>query len=155
MTEPKDLAREIARVLDEKKAIDIVAIETEEVTVVSDFFVIASGTSNTHTKALADDVEYEIKKRLDIATEHIEGRATGWNLLENGTVLVHDFDKESVRQYRNRFSAPQGELFPPPPVSVVHRIRKEGPAVLPREQTDAPAVRPERFHCAVNRADPL
>lgn len=100
MTEPKDLAREIARVLDEKKAIDIVAIETEEVTVVSDFFVIASGTSNTHTKALADDVEYEIKKRLDIEPEHIEGRATGWILLDYGTVLVHIFDKES-REYYN------------------------------------------------------
>ena len=100
MIESKDLAREIARVLDEKKAIDIVAIETEEVTVVSDFFVIASGTSNTHTKALADDVEYEIKKRLDIAPEHIEGRATGWILLDYGTVLVHVFDKES-REYYN------------------------------------------------------
>ncbi len=100
MTDSKQLAKEIAKVLDEKKAIDIVAIETEEVTIVSDVFVIASGTSNTHTRSLADDVEYEIKKRLDLDPEHIEGRATGWILLDYGTVLVHIFDKDS-REYYN------------------------------------------------------
>ncbi len=100
MTDPKVLVREIAKVLDEKKAMNIVAIETEEVTVVSDFFVIASGTSNTHTKALADDVEYEIKNRLNIAPEHIEGRATGWILLDYGTVIVHLFQGET-REYYN------------------------------------------------------
>lgn len=96
----KQLVREIAKVLDEKKAMDIVAIETEEITIVSDFFIIASGTSNTHTKALADDVEFEIKQRLNIAPEHIEGRATGWVLLDYGTVLVHIFQQES-REYYN------------------------------------------------------
>lgn len=100
MTDPKVLAREIAKVLDEKKAMNIVAIKTEEVTVVSDFFVIASGTSNTHTKSLADDVEYEIKNRLGIDPEHIEGRATGWILLDYGTVIVHLFQGET-RDYYN------------------------------------------------------
>ncbi len=100
MTDPVVLVREIAKVLDEKKAMNIVAIKTEEVTVVSDFFVIASGTSNTHTKSLADDVEYEIKNRLDVAPEHIEGRATGWILLDYGTVIVHLFQGET-REYYN------------------------------------------------------
>lgn len=96
----KELVLEIAKVLDQKKAMDIVAIETEEVTIVSDFFVIASGTSNTHAKALADDVEYEIKQRLGVDPEHIEGRATGWILLDYGTVLVHVFT-EDMREYYN------------------------------------------------------
>ena len=100
MTDPVVLVREIAKVLDEKKAMNIVAIKTEEVTVVSDFFVIASGTSNTHTKSLADDVEYEIKNRLDVAPEHIEGRATGWILLDYGTVILHVFTQEN-RDYYN------------------------------------------------------
>ena len=100
MTDPKVLVREIAKVLDEKKAMNIVAIETEEVTVVSDFFVIASGTSNTHTKSLADDVEYEIKQRLGVDPEHIEGRATGWILIDYGTVIVHIFGHEE-RDYYN------------------------------------------------------
>ena len=100
MTDSKTLVREIVKVLDEKKAMNIVAIETEEVTIVSDFFVIASGMSNTHTKSLADDVEYEIKKRLGIDPEHIEGRATGWILLDYGSVIVHVFQQES-REYYN------------------------------------------------------
>ncbi len=100
MIDSKDLAREIAKVLDEKKAENTIAIQTEEVTIVSDVFVIANGTSNTHTKALADEVEYEINKRLGISPEHIEGRASGWILLDYGTVLVHIFDRES-REYYN------------------------------------------------------
>ena len=99
-TDTKELVKEIAKVLDEKKAIDIKAIKTEEVTIVSDYFVIASGTSNTHTKSLADDVEYEIKQRTGIAPEHIEGRATGWILLDYGTVIVHIFQQEN-REYYN------------------------------------------------------
>ncbi len=98
--EIKNLVLEIAKVLDQKKAMDIVAIETEEVTIVSDYFVIASGTSNTHAKALADDVEYEIKQRLGVDPEHIEGRATGWILLDYGTVLVHVFTQD-MREYYN------------------------------------------------------
>ena len=100
MMDSEKLVKEIAKVLDEKKAMDITAIKTEEVTIVSDYFVIASGTSNTHTKSLADDVEYEIKQRLDISPEHIEGRATGWILLDYGTVIVHLFQGET-REYYN------------------------------------------------------
>ena len=94
------LVKEIAKVLDEKKAVDIVAIKTEEVTIVSDYFIIASGTSNTHAKSLADDIEYEIKTRFGIDPEHIEGRATGWILLDYGTVIVHVFQHED-REYYN------------------------------------------------------
>ena len=94
------LVKEIVKVLDEKKAIDITAIKTEEVTIVSDYFVIASGTSNTHVKSLADDVEYEIKQRLGGDPQHIEGRATGWILLDYGSVIVHIFGHED-REYYN------------------------------------------------------
>ena len=94
------LVKEIAKVLDEKKAVDITAIKTEEVTIVSDYFIIASGTSNTHAKSLADDVEYEIKQRHGIDPEHIEGRATGWILLDFNDVIVHVFLNES-REYYN------------------------------------------------------
>ncbi len=94
------LVTEIVKVLDEKKAIDITAIKTEEVTIVSDYFVIASGTSNTHVKSLADDVEYEIKERFGIDPQHIEGRATGWILLDYGSIIVHIFGHED-REYYN------------------------------------------------------
>ena len=92
-------AKNIAKILDKKKAIDIIGIETKELTVMSDYFVIASGTSNTHVRALADEVDDEMKK-LGVEVDHIEGRATGWILLVYNDVLVHVFQPES-RQYYN------------------------------------------------------
>ncbi len=92
-------AKNIAKILDKKKAIDIIGIETKELTVMSDYFIIASGTSNTHVRALADEVDDEMKK-LGVEVDHIEGRATGWILLDYNDVLVHVFQPES-RQYYN------------------------------------------------------
>ncbi len=92
-------AKNIAKILDKKKAIDIIGIETKELTVMSDYFIIASGTSNTHVRALADEVDDEMKK-LGVEVDHIEGRATGWILLDYNDVLVHVFQLES-RQYYN------------------------------------------------------
>lgn len=94
-----ELAREIVKVLDKKKAIDIKAIEITELSIVADYFIIASGTSNTHVKALADEVEYEMSQR-GVEPSHIEGRATGWILLDYGSVVVHVFTGES-REYYN------------------------------------------------------
>ena len=92
-------AKNIAKILDKKKAIDIIGIDTKELTVMSDYFIIASGTSNTHVRALADEVDDEMKK-LGVEVDHIEGRATGWILLDYNDVLVHVFQPES-RQYYN------------------------------------------------------
>ncbi|MGN0635238.1 MAG: ribosome silencing factor [Acutalibacteraceae bacterium] len=96
---PKELALKAAEILDKKKAEDIKAIEVTEQTIVADYFVIATGTSSTHVKALADEVEYELSQ-LGVQNGHIEGRATGWVLLDYGAVLIHVFDKES-REYYN------------------------------------------------------
>ncbi len=94
-----ETAKNIVKILDNKKAIDIDLIETKELTIVSDYFIIANGTSNTHVRALADEVEEEMSK-LGVEPEHIEGRATGWILLDYGCVLVHVFDPQS-REYYN------------------------------------------------------
>lgn len=95
----KELLESIVRILDEKKAEDIVAIETAGVTIVADYFVVASATSNPHVKSLADDVEDELAK-LGVLPSHIEGRATGWILLDYDDVIVHIFLSES-RDYYN------------------------------------------------------
>ncbi len=95
---PKELACKAAEILDKKKAEDIKVIEVTEQTIVADYFVLATGTSSTHVKALADDVEYELEQ-IGVHDGHIEGRATGWVLLDYGAVLVHVFDKESRAYY--------------------------------------------------------
>ena len=97
--EAVDIAKNAVKILDSKKAVDISLIEITEKSILSDYFVIANGTSTTHVKSLADDLEDELNKE-GITVNHIEGRATGWILLDYGEIVVHIFDKES-REYYN------------------------------------------------------
>ena len=59
----KALAIEIAKILDKKKAVDVRVLKVESLTVLTDYFVIASGTSTTQVGALADEVEYELSQK--------------------------------------------------------------------------------------------
>ena len=59
----KALAIEIAKILDKKKAHDVRVLKVESLTVLTDYFVIASGTSTTQVAALADEVEYELSQK--------------------------------------------------------------------------------------------
>ena len=93
-----DLVKAAVRALDEKKAEDIEVIQITELSVVADYFVIANGTSNTHVRALASEVEDALSKH-GVVAGHIEGRATGWILLDYGSVVVHVFHKESRAYY--------------------------------------------------------
>ena len=94
-----DLVKKIVKALDDKKGNDIQVIKIEELTIVADYFVIATANSNTHVRALADEVEYQLEE-VGVPTEHVEGRATGWVLLEYPGVVVHVF-LEEVRNYYN------------------------------------------------------
>ncbi len=94
-----ELAKEAAKILNNKKALDIKVIGIEDISVLADYFVIANGTSNTHVKALADEVEYQLKQ-LDILPDHIEGHNNnGWILLDYGNVIIHVFHQESREFY--------------------------------------------------------
>lgn len=95
---PKEIAQAVVKALDEKKGEDIRLIATTEITVISDFFVIVSGSSNTHIKALADEVEYALSL-LGVEASHIEGKATGWILIDYGCVVVHIFTHEAREHY--------------------------------------------------------
>lgn len=86
--EPIQILKTAVAALDEKKAQELAAIQVEELTVLADYFVIATATSNTHVRALADTVEEKLKS-AGATLHHIEGRATGWILLDYGSVVVH------------------------------------------------------------------
>ena len=94
-----ELTKKIVKALDDKLARDIEVIKTEEVTIVADYFVIATDNSNTHVRALADEIEYQLEQE-NIHPDHVEGRATGWVLMQYGGVVVHIFLEDS-RQYYN------------------------------------------------------
>lgn len=88
----------IIQALDSKLGEDIQAIEIKDVTVLADAFVIASGTSSTQVKALADEVEYQMSEH-GVEPHHIEGRATNWILLDYSDIVVHVFNKKERSFY--------------------------------------------------------
>ena len=73
------------------KANDVVILNLQGVTDMTDYFVIASGTSDTHVRALGDHVQQEMKKD-GTAPNHVEGMTQGrWVLLDYVDVVVHLF----------------------------------------------------------------
>ena len=84
-----------AKAISSKKGLDIQVINISEISVIADYMVIATGTSSTHVKALANEVEYLLDKN-GISVSHIEGyRSDTWILLDYVDVLVHVFSDEA------------------------------------------------------------
>ena len=87
----KTLAIEIAKILDKKKAQDVRVLKVDSLTVLTDYFVIASGTSTTQVGSLADEVEYELSQS-GIESHTTEGfDSKNWVLLDYSNVIVHVF----------------------------------------------------------------
>ena len=90
-----ELATAVAKAMDSKKAKDIRVLKVEDLTVLTDYFVIGTGQSATQVKALADEVEYQLDQ-AGVQPLHREGMdARNWILLDYGTVIVHVFYPET------------------------------------------------------------
>ena len=95
----KTLAIEIAKILDKKKAQDVRVLKVDSLTVLTDYFVIASGTSTTQVGSLADEVEYELSQS-GIEPHTTEGfDSKNWVLLDYSSVIVHVFTQEAHDYY--------------------------------------------------------
>ena len=93
-----ELMKNIVATLDNKKATNIKSLEITELSSVADFFVIATGTSGTHIRALADEVQDTLTKQ-GVEPKSVEGKSTGWILLDYGTVVVHVFTPDQRELY--------------------------------------------------------
>ena len=89
----------IIRILDEKMAEDITALKIDELTVIADYFVIASGTSAVHIRSLSDELEDKLEREDGIRPLATEGRATGWILLDYGDIVVHLFTPDAREHF--------------------------------------------------------
>lgn len=85
----------------EKKALDVVVLDLQNVkNAVSDYFVICTGTSDTHINAIADSVMEEVKKVSGTEGIHSEGMTNReWILIDYLDVVVHVFNKEKRAYY--------------------------------------------------------
>ncbi len=92
-------AEAAASAIDDKKGLDVLLLDVSSVIVLTDVFVIASGTSNRHVKTLADEVEVRLRE-LGRRPLRREGLADAtWVLLDFGDVVVHLFEPETRRYY--------------------------------------------------------
>lgn len=95
----KDILKKIVKTLDTKKAEDIEVIGIKDLTIIADYFVIATGTSTTHTKSLADEVEFQLKE-AGVSPSRTEGyNGSSWILLDYSDIVVHIFYKETREYY--------------------------------------------------------
>lgn len=97
---PKELAMIAVKALDEKKGREIAAIQVTEQTTLADYFVIATGSSNTQINALCGAVEKTMKEQAGEDPMRREGYRDGtWVLLDYGCVIVHVFSPEAREFY--------------------------------------------------------
>ena len=97
--ESKELAIRLARALDAKKAVNVHILAVEDLTTVTEYFVIATGMSTTHVGALADEAEFQLDREgvKVLRTEGHDGKR--WVLLDYGSVIVHVFTQEAHDYY--------------------------------------------------------
>ena len=97
--EPLELARAIVDLIDAKMGTDILMLDLADVTLIADYFVIATTESDRQLKAIAEDVQVELKQ-LGVSRGSVEGQATfGWVLLDYGSVVVHLFSAKQRAFY--------------------------------------------------------
>lgn len=88
-----------AKAISSKKGLNIKLIEIGDISSLADYMVIATGTSSTHVKAIADEVGYQLDE-AGISVSHIEGyRSNSWILLDYVDVIVHIFSDEAREFY--------------------------------------------------------
>lgn len=100
MKQTKEIALRAARALADKKGIGIQLLDVAEITTLAEFFLICTGTSNTHVNTLCDEVEHVVVDEMEEPLLHREGHRSGtWVLLDFGSLIVHVFTDETRKFY--------------------------------------------------------
>ena len=95
MEDSRLMAKIAYKALDDKKGEDIKVIDISGVSVLADYFIIATGNNDSQVRALVDNVEEELALAGYLAKQR-EGYGSGsWVLLDFGDIIVHVFDKEN------------------------------------------------------------
>ncbi len=94
------LITEIIKSIEDSKGLDIMLMDLREIeNTVCDYFIISSGTSNTHVDAIAATISKNVGKNLQEKPWHTEGeRSAEWILLDYVNIVVHVFQKQ-IREH--------------------------------------------------------
>ena len=86
----RKLARRVQELADNRKAEDAVILDVRKLSSVTDYFVIASGTSEPHLRAISDEIRGNLKLNHDLRAGAMDGSLpTGWLVLDYFDVIVH------------------------------------------------------------------
>ena len=99
MLTAKEVALQVTKALDEKKGIDIKLLKIDKVSSLADYFLICTGTVNTHVKTLCDYAEYTMEQLGEPMLGREGHRGNSWELLDFGSVVVHVFTDEARKFY--------------------------------------------------------
>jgi ribosome-associated protein len=84
----------------EKKAFDVIGLDLRDIASFTEFFIIASGANQRQVQAIADEINMQLKKQLQVRPVRIEGyNSAEWILVDYGDFVVHIFNKESREFY--------------------------------------------------------
>lgn len=83
-----EMVKTAVKAIDSKRGADIEVIKVGDITVLTDYFVIATASSNTQLKAIADEVEFKLSE-MGVEPHHIEGRTSEWICLDYIGVVIH------------------------------------------------------------------
>ena len=98
--EPRELALEIARIIEDKKGEEIVILDLDGIADIARYFVIATGSNNRLVDAIVDEIE-NVLRPLGEHAFAIEGREDNtWALMDFGNVIVHVFQPEARSYFR-------------------------------------------------------
>ena len=99
MTDREELETAV-KALSSKKALDIKVLKVDDLTILANYFVIASASSTTQVKALADEVEYQLAQK-GVKPKGIDGSpSNNWIVLDYIDVIVHVFQEEAREFYQ-------------------------------------------------------
>lgn len=95
MNKGLEMTRLACKALDEKKGMDIKVIDIKKVSVIAEYFIIASGSNVNQVQAMVDNVE-DTLGRAGYEVKQIEGnKNSSWILMDYGDVIIHVFDEEN------------------------------------------------------------
>ena len=99
MLTAKEVAYEVTKALDSKKGVDIKLLRINDVSSLADYFLICTGTSNTHVKTLCDYAEDALERLGEPMLGREGHRGNSWELLDFGSIVVHVFTEEAREFY--------------------------------------------------------
>lgn len=99
MLSTKEVATIATKALDSKKGLNIKLLKIDRVSTLADYFLICTGTSNTHVKTLCDYAEFALEQAGEPLLGREGHRGNTWELLDFGCVVIHVFTDEARKFY--------------------------------------------------------